>query len=122
VRFLALGLQSVEAGLARVAPSLDEAARGLGVRPGRVLLGLHLPLLRGAVLAGALLVFVDVMKEMPATMLMRPFGRDTLAVEVWQRTAESQWQEAALPALGIVAAGLLPLALLTRLGGMRRNA
>jgi iron(III) transport system permease protein len=121
VRFLALGLQSVEAGLARVAPSLDEAARGLGVRPGRVLLDLHLPLLRGALLAGALLVFVDVMKEMPATMLMRPFGRDTLAVEVWQRTAESQWQEAAIPALGIVAAGLLPLALLTRLGGAARN-
>jgi iron(III) transport system permease protein len=115
VRFLALGLQSVEAGMARVPPSLDEVARTLRAGPGRILGRIHFPLLRGALLAGALLVFVDVMKEMPATLLMRPFGLDTLAVEVWQRTAESQWQEAAVPALTIVAAGMLPVALLARL-------
>ncbi len=115
VRFLALGLQSVEAGMARIAPTQDEVARTLGARPGRILARIHFPLLRGALLTGALLVFVDVMKEMPATLLMRPFGLDTLAVEVWQRTAESQWQEAAVPALTIVVAGLLPVALLTRL-------
>jgi iron(III) transport system permease protein len=122
VRFLALPLQSIEAGLCRVTPALDEAARGLGAGPRRILARVHLPLLRGSLLAGALLVFVDVMKEMPATMLLRPFGRDTLAVEVWQRTAESQWQEAAIPALCIVAAGLLPVMLLTRLirGGAPR--
>jgi len=120
VRFLALGLQSVEAGMARIAPSLDEVARTLGARPGRILARIHFPLLRGALLTGALLVFVDVMKEMPATMLIRPFGLDTLAVEVWQRTAESQWQEAAVPALTIVAAGILPVIVLTRLA-RRRN-
>jgi iron(III) transport system permease protein len=115
VRFLALGLQSVEAGMARVAPSLDEVARTLGARPGRILARIHFPLLRGAMLTGALLVFVDVMKEMPATMLIRPFGMDTLAVEVWQRTAEAQWHEAAVPALTIVAAGIVPVIVLTRL-------
>ncbi len=115
VRFLALGLQSVEAGMARVAPALDEVARTLGAWPGRILARIHFPLLRGALLTGALLVFVDVMKEMPATMLIRPFGLDTLAVEVWQRTAESQWHEAAVPALTIVAAGILPVVVLTRL-------
>ncbi len=115
VRFLALGLQSVEAGMARIAPSLDEVARTLRAGPGRILARIHFPLLRGALLSGLLLVFVDVMKEMPATLLLRPFGFDTLAVEVWQRTAESQWQEAAVPALTIVAAGLLPVALLGRL-------
>ena len=115
VRFLALGLQSVESGLARIAPALDEVARTLGARPGRILARIHFPLLRGALLSGALLVFVDVMNEMPATMLVRPFGLDTLAVEVWQRTAESQWHEAAVPALTIVAAGLLPVMVVTRL-------
>jgi iron(III) transport system permease protein len=115
VRFLAPGLQSLEAGMARIAPSMDEVARTLGARPGRILGRVHFPLLRGALLTGALLVFVDVMKEMPATMLIRPFGLDTLAVEVWQRTTESQWLEAAVPALTIVAAGLLPVIALTRL-------
>jgi iron(III) transport system permease protein len=116
VRFIALSQQSVEAGMARIAPSMDEVARTLGAGPGRILGRIHFPLLRGALLTGALLVFVDVMKEMPATMLIRPFGLDTLAVEVWQRTAEAQWQEAAVPALTIVAAGIVPVVLLTRLG------
>jgi iron(III) transport system permease protein len=115
VRFLALSLQSAEAGMARIAHSLDEVARTLRAGPGRILARIHIPLLRGALLSGLLLVFVDVMKEMPATLLLRPFGFDTLAVEVWQRTAESQWQEAAVPALTIVAAGLLPVAFLARL-------
>jgi iron(III) transport system permease protein len=115
VRFIALSLQSVEAGMARIPPSMDEVARSLRAGPGRILARIHFPLLRGALLTGALLVFVDVMKEMPATMLIRPFGLDTLAVEVWQRTSESQWHEAAVPALTIVAVGMLPVALLTRL-------
>lgn len=115
VRFVSVSLQSVEAGLARITPSVDEVARSLGARPRRILAEVHLPLLRGALLSALILVFVEVMKEMPATMLIRPFGMDTLAVEVWQRTTESMWPEAALPALTIVAAGVLPVVLLTRL-------
>jgi iron(III) transport system permease protein len=115
VRFVSVSLQAAESGLARVAPSMDEVARSLGASPGRTLREVHLPLVRGALLTGLILVFVEVMKEMPATMLIRPFGMDTLAVEVWQRTTESLWQEAALPALTIVAVGVLPVVLLTRL-------
>lgn len=115
VRFISVSLQAAEAGLARIAPSMDEVARSLGARSGRILAEVHLPLVRGALLTGLILVFVEVMKEMPATMLIRPFGMDTLAVEVWQRTTESLWHEAALPALTIVAAGVLPVILLTRL-------
>ncbi len=115
VRFVSVSLQSVEAGLTRIATSVDEVASSLGARPRRILTEVHLPLLRGALLSALILVFVEVMKEMPATMLIRPFGMDTLAIEVWQRTTESMWPEAALPALTIVAAGVLPVALLTRL-------
>ena len=75
----------------------------------------HLPLLRGTLLTASILVFVETMKEMPATLLLRPFGLDTLAVTVWERTAESLWVEAAVPALAIVAAGLLPVFLVLRL-------
>ncbi len=121
-RFLAPGLQSVEAGFARIPHSLDEAARGLGARPGRVVRRVHLPLLRTALRAGALLVFLEVMKELPATLLLRPFGVETLAVEVWQRTSESQWIAAAIPALTIVAIDTLPVFLLTRLGRGRAPA
>lgn len=115
VRFVSVSLQAAESGLARVAPGLDEVARSLGAEPRRILREVHLPLVRGALLTALILVFVEVMKEQPATMLIRPFGWDTLAVEVWQRTTESLWQEAAAPALTIVVAGILPVALLTRL-------
>ena len=117
VRFIAVAFFSVESGLTRISGSMDESARGLGAGPARVLGRVHLPLLRGSLLTALILVFVDVMKEMPATMLIRPFGVDTLAVEVWQRTAESMWTEASAPALSIVAAGILPVIVLTRLRG-----
>ncbi len=115
VRFLAPGFQTVEAGVGRIRPSLDEAARGLGRSPNGVFKEIHAPLLRGSLLTALVLVGLDVMKEMPATLLIRPFGMDTLAVEIWQRTTESLWVEAAPPALAIVVAGLVPVALLTRL-------
>jgi iron(III) transport system permease protein len=121
VRFISVAFHTVEAGLTRIAPSLEESARSLGARPSRVLSEIHLPLLRGTLLTALILVFVDVMKEMPATMLIRPFGWDTLAVEVWQFTTESLWEQAALPALTIVAAGLLPVVLLTRLRATRER-
>jgi len=115
VRFLALAYQSVDAGLERVPRSLDEAARGLGSDRLDVLARVHLPMISGAMLTAALLVFTEVMKELPATLLLRPLGGDTLAVAVWQSTAESLYETAALPALLIVLVGLAPVAALIRL-------
>jgi iron(III) transport system permease protein len=106
VRFIAVALHPLDSGLARVPPSLDEAAASLGARPGRIVRSIHLPLLATPLTAALLLVFMDVIKELPATMLMRPRGWDTLAVEVWQLTTESLWHEAALPSLIIVAASM----------------
>jgi iron(III) transport system permease protein len=115
VRFLAVGLQTVDASLGKISPSLDDAARMLGARAGVALRRVHLPLMRGGVLTAAVLVFVETMKEMPATLLLRPIGLNTLAVEIWERTAEAMWQEASVPALTLVGVGLLPVILLIRL-------
>ncbi len=114
VRFSAVALQSVEAGLARVPRSIDESARLLGAGPRRVFMQLQLPLLRRSALAAALLVFVDVMKELPATLVLRPFGSDTLAVVAYNLARDERLAEAALPSLAIVAVGLLPVVLLSR--------
>jgi iron(III) transport system permease protein len=114
VRFLAVACQTVEASLARITPGMDMAARSLGLRSGGVLRRVHLPLLRRGLFTAAMLVFVDVMKEMPATLLLRPLGYETLAVRVWQFTSESLWEAAALPALTIVAAGVVPVIALVR--------
>jgi iron(III) transport system permease protein len=122
VRFLALGFQAVETALGRVPPNLDEAARGLGSDRIDVLARVHVPLIRTGLLTAALLVFTEVMKELPATMLLRPVGGDTLAVEVWQATTESLWETAALPALMIVLVGLLPVIMLIRLSGRGTTA
>ena len=119
VRFLAVGLQSVEASLGRIPPSLDDAARTLGARAGVALRRVHLPLIRGGLLTALVLVFVEAMKEMPATLLLRPFGLNTLAIEIWERTSETMWQEAAVPALALVGVGLLPVVLLIRLTSRR---
>ena len=119
VRFLAVGLQTVEASLGRISPSLDEAARMLGARAGATLRRVHLPLIRGGLLTALVLVFVETIKEMPATLLLRPFGLNTLAVEIWERTSEAMWQEAAVPALTLVGVGLLPVVLLIRLTSRR---
>ena len=115
VRFLAVGFQTVDASLARVPRSLDDAARSLGQRAGGLLWRVHVPLLRRGLLTALILVFVETMKEMPATLLLRPFGVDTLAVQVWEWTSESLWAEAAVPALALVLAGLLPVFLALRL-------
>ena len=113
-RFLTVSLQTVEASLAKITPSMDMAGRSLGAGAARVLWRIHLPLMRRGLSAALILVFVDVMKEMPATLLLRPFGYDTLAVRIWQFTSESLWDAAALPALTIVAAGVLPVLVLVR--------
>lgn len=114
VRFQALAFFSVDARMRRVDPSLDDAARSLGADPGRVLSDVHLPLLWPGIVTAALLVFVEVMKELPATALLRPLGGDTLAVAVWEATRDSRFEVAAMPALLIVAAGLAPVLLAIR--------
>lgn len=115
-RFLAVGFNPIETGLQRVTHSIDEAAIGLGVVGGSLLRKVHVPLLRTSLATAATLVFVDVMKEMPITLITRPFGWDTLAVRVFEMTSEGEWERAALPAVAIVLAGLVPAAMLTRRG------
>ena len=113
VRFSAVSLQSIEAGYARVPASVDETARMLGVSRRRLSLELHAPLLKRSALAAALLVFVDVMKELPATLLLRPFESDTLAVVAYQLARDERLGEAALPSIAIVVVGLIPVLLLS---------
>ena len=114
VRFTAVALQSVQAGYARMPASLDDSARMLGTTGPGLALRVHAPLLKRATLAAALLVFVDVMKELPATLVLRPFNSDTLAVVTYQLARDERLGEAALPALALVAVGLLPVILLSR--------
>jgi iron(III) transport system permease protein len=120
VRFLAVSFQTLDASLGKIPPSLDDAARSLGAGVGGTLRRIHLPLMRGGLLTALILVFVETTKEMPATLLLRPFGLNTLAVGVWERTSESLWAEAAVPALAIVAAGLLPVFLAIRFSATPR--
>ena len=114
VRFLAVSLQTVEAGLGRVTQSMDEAARSLGYRAQEVVLAVHLPILRGSLLTAMLLVFVDVMKELPATLLLRPFNFNTLAVRAYELASDERLSDSSTAALAIVLAGLLPVVLLSR--------
>jgi iron(III) transport system permease protein len=119
VRFLAVALSAVESGLARLKPSLYAAARVLGRSPGEAVRAVELPLTRGALLTAAVLVFVDTMKELPATLIVRPFDFDTLAVRVYNLASDERLAEASTAALLIVVVGLLPVAALTR--AMRRR-
>lgn len=113
VRFLAVGFGAVESSLERVKPSLDDAARCLGCGTVSTLQKVHLPLMRGGLLTGLILVFVDVMKELPATLIVRPFNFDTLAIRVYNLASDERLAEAAAPALAIVVVGLLPVVLLS---------
>lgn len=113
-RYLAVAHGPIESALLRVSPNVEDAARGMGVGGLALLRRVHVPILKPAIVTAMLLVFVDVMKELPITLMTRPFGWDTLAVRVFQLTTEGEWQRAALPALAIVIAGLLPVALLSR--------
>ncbi len=114
VRFLAVALQTVDAGLGRITPSMEDAARSLGASPGAALARVHVPLLAPSLATAALLVFVDVMKELPATFALRPFNFDTLAVEAYHLAKDERLAEAAVPSLVIVAVGLVPLTVLAR--------
>jgi len=114
VRFSAVALQSVQSGFSRIPTSLDDSARMLGTTGFGLLSRVHWPLLKRSVAAAGLLVFVDVMKELPATLVLRPFNSDTLAVVAYQLARDERLGEAALPSLALVLVGLLPVALLSR--------
>lgn len=113
-RFLAVGFGPVETGLARITRAVDEAAQVLGCTGMKRLGKVHLPMLRGPLLAAAALAFVDIMKELPITLMTRPFGWDTLATRVFEMTSEGEWERAALPAVAICLVGLLPIFFLVK--------
>ncbi len=121
VRFVSVALQSVQSGYERIPVAIDDSARMLGVRSSRLFWLIHGPLLRRPLVAGLLLVFVDVMKELPVTLVLRPFNTDTLAVMAHQLARDERLAEAALPSLALVAVGLLPVILLSRALGSRRD-
>lgn len=114
VRFLAVALQTVSASLAKITPSMDDAAKSLGCSQGDTLRRVHMPLLRGSLFTAGLLVFVDVMKELPATLVMRPFNFDTLATQTYTLASDERLAEASTAALAIVAVGIVPLIALSR--------
>ncbi|NET60409.1 MAG: iron ABC transporter permease [Symploca sp. SIO2E6] len=113
VRFLAVSFNAVEASLGKIKPSLDDAARSLGQGPTSTLIKIHVPIMWGSLLTAAMLVFVDVMKELPATLIIRPFNFDTLAVRVYNLAADERLAEAAGAALAIVAVGIVPVIILS---------
>jgi len=117
VRFLAVGFGPIDSGLQRISRHVDEAARTLGMGTRAMLARVHLPMLRASLQTAAALTFVDIMKEMPITLMTRPFGWDTLAVRVFEMTSEGEWERAALPSLAIVLVGLAPIIFLTRRTG-----
>lgn len=121
VRFLAVALSSVQSGLGQISPSLDEAAKGMGRGPWQVLRRIHVPLMRSSVLTALLVVFVDVLKELPATLMLRPFDFNTLAVRAYELASDEQLVEAAPASLMIVVVGLLPVLLLNRAISRRQS-
>lgn len=121
-RFLAVAAGAIETSLAKVTPSMDRASRSLGRNSWQTLWQVHLPLVRAGILSGSLVVFVDCMKELPATLLLRPFGFDTLATHVYQFASDEMLERSALGALMIVLVGLLPVILLSRAMGRRELA
>ena len=111
-RFLALAFNPIDSALEQVRPSVREAAQSLGFTGMALVWRIYVPILRPGLLTAALLVLIDVMKEMPATLLLRPFGWDTLAVRIYGLSSEGLWERAALPSVALVAVGLIPVFLL----------
>ncbi len=121
VRFIAMALGAIESSYGRISPSLDMASRALGQGPASLLWRVHLPLLRRGLLTGALLIFIEAMKELPAALMLRPFNYETLATLVYQYVKAEQLAEGAWPALLIVAVGLLPLLFMNHYLGERKS-
>ena len=114
VRFLPVSLNTIEAGLTKIRPAMDEVGRSLGSSSTRILRRVHMPMLKGSILTAALLVFVDVLKELPATLILRPFNFNTLAIRCYELANEERLADAANPALAIVLVGIIPVIILSR--------
>ncbi|MEW8029732.1 MAG: iron ABC transporter permease [Candidatus Thiodiazotropha sp.] len=122
VRFLAVSLQTVEAGLGKIRPTMDEVARSLGTGSGEIVRRVHMPMLKGSLMTALLLVFVDVLKELPATLILRPFNYNTLAVRAYELASDERLADASYAALTIVVVGILPVILLSRTITRSRHA
>ncbi len=122
VRFLAVGLAIISPGLAAIDPAMDASARGLGAGPRLVLRRIHLPMLRGPILTAAIVAFVEVMKELPATLIIRPFNLDTLAIGVYRFASDERLAQAAVGSIVIVTVSLAPVILLSRAIAAGRRA
>ena len=120
VRFLTAGYNPVFSNLTRLTASMDEAARLMKVSGINLLTKIHLPLIRKGIITGSILVLVEIIKEMPVTLMLRPFGWDTLAVKIFELTSEGEWERAALPAITLVLAGMVPIIFLTFVGRSRK--
>jgi len=121
VRFLAVSLQTVEAGLAKIRPSMDEVSRSMGTGAAETVRRVHVPMLKGSLVTALLLVFVDVLKELPATLILRPFNFNTLAVRAYELASDERLADASLASLTIVAVGIVPVILLSRSIGRSRH-
>ncbi|MEH6404029.1 MAG: iron ABC transporter permease [Sneathiella sp.] len=120
VRFLAVSLNTVEGSVEKITPSMAQAARTMGVTGFRALFKVHVPIISGSLMTAMLLVFVDVMKELPATLIMRPFGFETLAVRAYEMASDERLSEAAGPSIAIVLVGIIPVIILSRAIGRSR--
>ena len=114
VRFLPVSMNTVEAGLSKIRPTMDEVGRSMGLPALSILRRVHVPMLKGSLLTALLLVFVDVLKELPATLILRPFNFNTLAIRTYELANEERLADAASPALAIVLAGIIPVIILSR--------
>jgi iron(III) transport system permease protein len=114
VRFLAVAFNTVEASLGKITPNMDEAAEGMGYRFGKILRKVHIPMMSGSLFAAIMLVVVDVIKELPATLIVRPFNFDTLAVQVYRLASDERLAESSGAALAIILVGLVPVIILSR--------
>ena len=114
VRFIAISTQTIESGLEQIRPNIDESSQILGATSFRMMRSIHFPLIKGSMTTASLLVFVDVLKELPATLILRPFDFNTLAVKTYELAGDERLADAALPALTIVMAGIIPVILLTK--------
>lgn len=119
-RFLAVSLKTVDAGLAKIKPSMDEAGRSIGLKPATLIRKVHMPMMRGSLLTAVLLVFVDVLKELPATLILRPFNFNTLAIRAYELANEERLADAACPSLAIVLVAIIPVIYLSRSISMSR--
>ncbi|MEL0583487.1 MAG: iron ABC transporter permease [Candidatus Thiodiazotropha sp. (ex. Lucinoma kazani)] len=122
VRFLAVSLQTVEAGLGKIRPTMDEVARSMGTGSGEIVRRVHMPMLKGSLMTALLLVFVDILKELPATLILRPFNYNTLAVRAYELASDERLADASYAALTIVVVGILPVILLSRTITRSRHA